>query len=105
VSPAFFDPHVCSRPSTADLIGREMDFGCRCGRRWRLEHSLGKDRRAPGTVVGLALVPFARPHWNPMSAARQAPGATAVGVVPGQSGPTSSASGPGGRRPDPNRGA
>jgi hypothetical protein len=24
--PAIFDPHVCEPPSTADLIGREMDF-------------------------------------------------------------------------------
>jgi hypothetical protein len=26
MAPIFFDPHVCSPPSTADLIGREMDF-------------------------------------------------------------------------------
>jgi hypothetical protein len=30
------------RRRTADLIGREMDFECRCGRRWRLEHYWGK---------------------------------------------------------------
>jgi hypothetical protein len=36
----FFDSHVCCPPSTADLIGREMDFECSCGRRWRLEHYL-----------------------------------------------------------------
>jgi hypothetical protein len=40
VAPVFFDPHVCQPPSTANLIGREMDFECRCGRRWRLEHYL-----------------------------------------------------------------
>jgi hypothetical protein len=39
-SPSFFDPHVCTPPPTADLIGREMDFTCSCGRRWRLEHYL-----------------------------------------------------------------
>jgi hypothetical protein len=42
VAPVFFDPHVCSPPPTADLIGREMDFECRCGRRWRLEHHFEK---------------------------------------------------------------
>jgi hypothetical protein len=26
-----------------DLLGREMDFECQCGRRWRLEHYFGKD--------------------------------------------------------------
>jgi hypothetical protein len=46
--PVFFDPHVCSPPSTAGLIGREMDFECSCGRRWRLEHFFGKD----GAVLG-----------------------------------------------------
>jgi hypothetical protein len=40
MAPIFFDSHICSPPSTADLIGREMDFECRCGRRWRLEHYL-----------------------------------------------------------------
>jgi hypothetical protein len=39
-APIFFDSHVCWPPSTTDLIGREMDFECRCGRRWRLEHYL-----------------------------------------------------------------
>ncbi len=24
-------------------MGWEMDFECNCGRRWRLEHYLGKD--------------------------------------------------------------
>jgi hypothetical protein len=48
VAPVFFDPHVCSLPSTADLIGREMDFECRCGRRWRLEHYFAKD----GSLLG-----------------------------------------------------
>ena len=48
VAPVFFDPHVCSPPSTADLIGREMDFDCLCGRRWRLEHYFWKD----GSLVG-----------------------------------------------------
>jgi hypothetical protein len=48
VAPVFFDPHVCRPPATADLIGREMDFECRCGRRWRLEHYLGKD----GSLLG-----------------------------------------------------
>jgi hypothetical protein len=43
VTPIFSDPHVCSPPSTVDLIGREMDFECRGGRRWRLQHSFGKD--------------------------------------------------------------
>jgi hypothetical protein len=32
----------------ADLIGREMDFECRCGRRWRLEHYFGED----GSLLG-----------------------------------------------------
>jgi hypothetical protein len=31
MTPIFFDPHVCEPPSTAGLIGREMDFECRCG--------------------------------------------------------------------------
>jgi hypothetical protein len=31
IEAVFFDLHVCSPPSTADLIGREMDFECRCG--------------------------------------------------------------------------
>jgi hypothetical protein len=31
VAPVLFDPHVCHPPSTAGLIGREMDFECRCG--------------------------------------------------------------------------
>jgi hypothetical protein len=44
----FFDAHVCRPPSTASLIGREMDFECRCGRRWRLEHFFGKD----GSILG-----------------------------------------------------
>jgi hypothetical protein len=48
MAPNFFDPHVCCLPSTADVIGREMDFECRCGRRWRLEHYLGKD----GSLLG-----------------------------------------------------
>jgi hypothetical protein len=43
VTPVFFGPHVCDPPSTADLLGREMDFECQCGRRWRLEHYFGKD--------------------------------------------------------------
>jgi hypothetical protein len=30
----YFNGHVCSPPSTANLIGREMDFGCKCERRW-----------------------------------------------------------------------
>jgi hypothetical protein len=40
VAPTFFDPHASQQLATADLIGREMDFECRCGRRWRLEHYL-----------------------------------------------------------------
>jgi len=48
MTPIFFDPHVCCPPATTDLIGREMDFECRCGRRWRLEHYLGKD----GSLLG-----------------------------------------------------
>jgi hypothetical protein len=44
VAPVFFDPHVYSPPSTADLIGREMDFECGCGRRWRLENYLREGR-------------------------------------------------------------
>jgi hypothetical protein len=32
----------------ANLIGREVDFECRCGRRWRLEHYFGKD----GSLLG-----------------------------------------------------
>jgi hypothetical protein len=32
--------HTRRVPSTADLIGRERDFECWCGRRWRLEHYL-----------------------------------------------------------------
>jgi hypothetical protein len=48
VAPVFFDPHVCSPPSTAGLIGWEMDFECGCGRRWRLEHYIGKD----GSLLG-----------------------------------------------------
>jgi hypothetical protein len=43
MAPIFFDPHVCTPPSTFNLIGREMNFECRCGRRWRLEHYFGKD--------------------------------------------------------------
>jgi hypothetical protein len=50
MAPAFFDTHVCSLPSSADLIGREMDFDCSCGRRWRLEHYIGKDG---GVFAGL----------------------------------------------------
>jgi hypothetical protein len=46
--PCSSTPHVCSPPSTADLIGREMDFECRCGRRWRLEHYFGED----GSLLG-----------------------------------------------------
>jgi hypothetical protein len=26
MTPIAFDPHVCKLPSTADLIGQEMDF-------------------------------------------------------------------------------
>jgi hypothetical protein len=48
VTPVFFDAHVCSPPATADLVGREMDFECRCGRRWRLEHYFGKE----GSLLG-----------------------------------------------------
>jgi hypothetical protein len=33
-----FDPHACSPPLSWDLIGRELDWECACGRRWRLEH-------------------------------------------------------------------
>jgi hypothetical protein len=43
VTPIFFDSHVCNLLPTADLIGREMHFECACGRRWRLEHYIGKD--------------------------------------------------------------
>jgi hypothetical protein len=32
------DPHVCKPPATFKLIGRELDWTCSCGRRWRLEH-------------------------------------------------------------------
>jgi hypothetical protein len=32
MAPVFFNPHVCSPPGTADLIGREMDFECRWAR-------------------------------------------------------------------------
>jgi hypothetical protein len=46
------DHHVCSPPSTAELVGREMDFECRCGRRWRLEHYFGKD----GSLLGPSLL-------------------------------------------------
>jgi hypothetical protein len=45
-------PHGCSPPSTAELVGREMDFECRCGRRWRLEHYFGKD----GSLLGPSLL-------------------------------------------------
>jgi hypothetical protein len=48
MAPIFFDPHVCSPPSTADLIGREMDFECRCGRRRRLAHDFAED----GALLG-----------------------------------------------------
>jgi hypothetical protein len=48
MAPLFFDAHVCSPPPTEDLVGREMDFECRCGRRWRLEHWFAKD----GLLVG-----------------------------------------------------
>lgn len=43
----FFDPHVCSPPST---WGRtEMaDFECTCGRRW----SLSRSRMDDGRMVG-----------------------------------------------------
>jgi hypothetical protein len=36
MTPVFFDSHVCNPPSTFHLIGREMDFECGFGRRWRL---------------------------------------------------------------------
>jgi hypothetical protein len=48
MTPTFFDPQDCSPPPMADLIGSEMAFDCRCGRRWRLEHYLGKD----GSLLG-----------------------------------------------------
>jgi hypothetical protein len=48
MTPIFFDTHTCSLPSTADLISREMDFECRCGRRWRLEHFIGES----GALLG-----------------------------------------------------
>jgi len=48
MSPIFFDPHICGPPSTAGLFGREMDWECRCGRRWRLEHYFAKDGRLIG---------------------------------------------------------
>jgi hypothetical protein len=48
MTPIFFDTHICSLPSTADLIGRKTDFECGCGRRWRLEHYLGED----GSLLG-----------------------------------------------------
>jgi hypothetical protein len=48
VTPAFFDPHMCSPPPTAPLVGRELDFTCSCGRRWRLEHWFAED----GSVLG-----------------------------------------------------
>jgi hypothetical protein len=48
VTPIFFDSHLCKLPPTADLIGREMDFECGCGRRWRLERFIGKD----GSILG-----------------------------------------------------
>jgi hypothetical protein len=50
VAPIFFDPHVCSPPSTADLIGGEMDFECGSGWGWRLEHYFGGD----GSLLGPA---------------------------------------------------
>jgi hypothetical protein len=53
MTPIFFDPPRFQPPSTADLIGREMDFECRCGRRWRLEHWFGKDgeRLGPSWIL------------------------------------------------------
>jgi hypothetical protein len=48
MAPVFFDSHVCSPPPTVDLVGREMDYECRCGRRWRLEHWLARD----GSLLG-----------------------------------------------------
>jgi hypothetical protein len=38
MAPIFFDPHVCIPPPTEELVGRDMDFECGCGQRWRLEH-------------------------------------------------------------------
>jgi hypothetical protein len=50
------DAHVCTPPATADLIGREMDFECACGRRWRLEHywSEGGEMLGPAWILALA---------------------------------------------------
>ncbi|HJP65107.1 MAG TPA: hypothetical protein VKA30_02255 [Actinomycetota bacterium] len=45
---SFFSEHQCQPPPTWNLIGREMDWTCRCGWRWRLEHYIGKD----GTLLG-----------------------------------------------------
>src|SRR4029453_2306811 len=50
VAPIFFDPHVCSPPSTADLIGREMDFPLRL-RSVATGALLRGGRRSPGAVV------------------------------------------------------
>jgi hypothetical protein len=67
MTPIFFDPHVCQPPSTADLIGREMDFECGCGRRCRLEHSFGEDGSLPRAGNGWGQVNprircWLRPH-------------------------------------------
>jgi hypothetical protein len=53
VAPIFLDRHVCQPPPTADLIRREIDFECACGRRWRLEHYFGKDGSLLGASLGL----------------------------------------------------
>jgi hypothetical protein len=47
-------PHVCSPPLTWSLTGRELDWTCACGRRWRLEHYFVKGELR-GAVLELAL--------------------------------------------------
>ncbi len=75
MTPIFFDPHVCCPPATTDLIGREMDFECRCGRRWRLEHYLGKD----GSLLG--------PSWIMLWAAHTVSSLIAVSLMAMNHGP------------------
>jgi hypothetical protein len=55
LTPTYFDPHVCSPPSTANFIGREMDFACACGGGAGDWITTSGGRFAPRAVVDPAL--------------------------------------------------